>query len=174
LLTKDFFDLSYLATGSAVQQNGLKAITSLGILEMWKEYDPVVVGTLPLDLFTDQSDIDILCCYTNAEDFAEKLFFDLHRMPINFYINRKDLGGVGSVLTTFEYDGFQFEIVGQEVPVTKQVAFRHMVAEWQILSQNDDAFKQKIFELKQGGLKTEPAFAEVMGLKGDPYEALLQ
>jgi hypothetical protein len=173
-MTPDFFDLDYLAKGSSIQRRGFQAIQDLGIMNSMKEYTPVVVGTLPLDLFTDKSDIDILCCYHSAEDYAEKVFFDLYAASHHFYINRKDLGGVESMITTFEYEGFRFEIVGQKVPVKQQVAFRHMVAEWRILSEQDSTFRNEILELKRSGLKTEPAFAQALGLSGDPYEALLQ
>jgi len=173
-MTPDFFDLNYLSNGSSTQRKGFQAIRDLGIMDSMKEYTPVVVGTLPLDLFTDKSDIDILCCYRSAEDYAEKVFFDLYAASHHFYINRKDLGGVESTTTSFEYEGFQFEIVGQKVPVKQQAGFRHMVAEWRILSEKDLTFKNEILELKRSGLKTEPAFAKALGLTGDPYEALLQ
>jgi hypothetical protein len=173
-MTPDFFDLSYLARGSAIQQKGFRAITALGIMNSLEQYSPVVVGTLPLDLFTEKSDIDIICGFSNAEDFAEKMFFDLDAMLPNFYINRKDLNGTNSMITSFEYEGFQFEIVAQSVPVREQPAFRHMVAEWRILSEKGAAFREKVLELKKDGIKTEPAFAQLLGLKGDPYQELLQ
>lgn len=170
----DFFDISYLAKGSAIQRKGFQALASLGIMNILKEYSPVVVGTLPLDLFTEKSDIDIVCCYDNAEDYAEKVFFDLDLVMNNFYINRKILGGVESMITNFEHDGFLFEIVAQNIPVREQLAFRHMVAEWKILSEKDAAFRKKVLDLKNNGVKTEPAFAQLLGLKGDPYQELLR
>lgn len=169
----DYFDITYLSSGSAIQRKGFHAITSLGILNSFKECTPVVVGTLPLDLFTEKSDIDVLCCFSNAEEFAEKAFFAL-RMFDNFHIDRKEVGGVDSVIVRLNYGDFDFEIVAQKTPVREQVAFRHMVAEWKILSQQDGAFRQKVLELKKGGVKTEPAFAELLGLKGDPYVELLR
>lgn len=161
--TPDFFDLSYLAKGSSIQQAGYRSIISSGIMERLKEFNPVVVGTLPLDLFTYASDIDIICNYTDADKF-QALFNDSQR---------KQLGGIDSVIANFEHDNFEFEIVGQPVSVTEQVAFRHMIVEWNILAANDGAFRAKIMELKRKGIKTEPAFAQVLGLQGDPYQALL-
>jgi hypothetical protein len=160
----DFFDLSYLSHGSAIQQSGYRAIQSSGIMNRLKDFTPVVVGTLPLDLFTYMSDIDIICYYTDVAKFESTL-----RDPA-----RKKLGGVNSVVASFEHDKFQFEIVGQPLPVTQQVAYRHLVVEWNILSANDASFKAMIMELKRKGIKTEPAFAQVLGLQGDPYEALLR
>jgi hypothetical protein len=173
-VTPDFFDLTYLSKGSAIQRKGFHAISSLRIMEILNDFTPAVAGTLPLDLFTDKSDIDIICCYEDGEDYIDKILGDLDKVLDNFYISHKDLGGIESKITNFEYEGFKFEIVGQKVPVTRQVAYRHMIREWEILSVNDAAFKEKILELKRSGLKTEPAFAKALGLQGDPYEALLQ
>lgn len=48
-----------------------------------------------------------------------------------------------------------------------------MLIEHQILLKRGDDFKQQIIGLKLKGLKTEPAFAKLLGFKGDPYLALL-
>jgi hypothetical protein len=162
-MTPDFFDLTYLSKGSAIQQAGFRAIQACGIMTQLKEFNAVVVGTLPLDLFTYMSDIDIICNYTDAEKFQSLLRNS----------SRKKLGGIDSVTSSFEYDKFQFEIVGQPIPVTDQVAYRHMISEWNILEANDDMFRARVLALKRKGVKTEPAFAQILGLKGDPYQALL-
>jgi hypothetical protein len=159
----DFFDLNYLSKGSAIQQAGLRAIIDSGIMNSLKEFSPVVVGTLPLDLFISTSDIDIICYYSDAETFAS-----------NFKSStRKDLNGVDSIISNFDFNGFQFEIVGQPIPVTKQIAYRHMVAEWKILEERGDSFRSEVIALKERGIKTEPAFAQLLDLQGDPYTALL-
>ena len=49
-----------------------------------------------------------------------------------------------------------------------------MIIEHKILAAHDNDFKTEIIKLKQAGLKTEPAFARLLGLDGDPYEALLK
>jgi hypothetical protein len=162
-MVPDFFDLTYLSKGSAIQRHGFRAIVSSGILNLLKDFNPLVIGTLPLDLFADKSDIDIICCC----DDPEKLCSIFH------HCIKKNLSGVDSVIVNFEFDGFDFEIVGQPVPVTEQIAYRHMVVEWNILAANDDAFRGEIIRLKKSGMKTEPAFAQLLQLDGDPYQALL-
>jgi hypothetical protein len=159
----DFFDLSYLSKGSAVQQAGLRAIIGSGIMNSLKEFSPVVVGTLPLDLFVTGSDIDIICFYLDAEQFQAEF---KHSRP-------EELGGVDSIISNFDFDGFQFEVVGQSIPVTEQVAYRHMMAEWKILEERGESFRREVRALKENGVKTEPAFAQLLGLPGDPYLALL-
>ena len=49
-----------------------------------------------------------------------------------------------------------------------------MMIEHNILSSNDEAFRQKIIYLKKQGLTTEQAFAKQLNLSGDPYEELLK
>ncbi len=159
----NFFDLTYLSKGSTIQQAGLRAIIDSGIMNSLKEFTPIVVGTLPLDLFISTSDIDIICTFTDIEKFESRLNNS----------SRKDLSGVASVISNFDFNGFAFEIVGQPIPVTKQFAYRHMVIEWDILEKKGDVFKSQIISLKENGVKTEPAFAQLLDLPGDPYLALL-
>jgi len=162
-MTPDFFDLTYLSKGSAVQQAGLRAIIDSGIMNSLKEFTPVVVGTLPIDLFVPTSDIDIICCFRDVEEFQSRFKRS----------TRTHLNGIDSVISNFDFDGFQFEIVGQPIEVTKQVAYRHLLIEWNILQTRSESFRAQIIKLKQSGLKTEPAFAQLLGLPGNPYQALL-
>jgi hypothetical protein len=159
----DFFDVEYLLKGSAIQQAGYRAIVSSAILHLLRDFDPVVVGTMPLDLFVGTSDIDIICHFSEAEKFQS----------VFHHTVRKELNGVDSVIASFEFDSFEFEIVGQPIPVRDQFAYRHMIAEWDILQVKGEVFRNKILALKKSGLKTEPAFAQLLGLQGNPYEALL-
>ena len=48
-----------------------------------------------------------------------------------------------------------------------------MLIEHRLLQERGEAFRRAIITLKQRGYKTEPAFAKALGLKGDPYLALL-
>jgi len=49
-----------------------------------------------------------------------------------------------------------------------------MLIENKILEQEGKQFRKKIIALKEQGYKTEPAFATLLGLEGNPYEALLE
>jgi hypothetical protein len=69
---------------------------------------------------------------------------------------------------------FEIELFGQQVPTTKQMAYRHLIVEHNLLLQHGEIFRQLIIELKKQGCKTEPAFAIALGLKGDPYMELLK
>ena len=48
-----------------------------------------------------------------------------------------------------------------------------MIIEYKILELHGEVFRQEIIKLKSKGLKTEPAFAKLLGLVGNPYEELL-
>lgn len=79
-----------------------------------------------------------------------------------------------SVVCNFKTDDFEIEIFGQNIPPKQQNAYRHMLIEHQILQEKGEGFRLKIIELKRTGYKTEPAFAELLNLKGNPYLALLK
>jgi hypothetical protein len=49
-----------------------------------------------------------------------------------------------------------------------------MIIESRILKEKGIDFKEKIIKLKSSGIKTEPAFAKLLGLNGNPYVELLK
>ncbi len=65
------------------------------------------------------------------------------------------------------------EVFAQALPVVAQHGFRHMVIEGRLLVIGGDALRQRVVALKRAGMKTEPAFARILELPGDPYEAVL-
>lgn len=79
-----------------------------------------------------------------------------------------------TLVCRFIQQDFPIEIFCQPVPVKQQLAYRHMVIEHWLLQTHGPAFRQRVLELKQDGMKTEPAFAAVLNLEGDPYQALLK
>nr|WP_235929873.1 DUF4269 domain-containing protein [Chengkuizengella marina] len=78
------------------------------------------------------------------------------------------------IIVNFEYKGWLFEIFAQPQETKRQNAFRHMVIENRILNLADNSFRQLIISLKKQGMKTEPAFAKLLAIEGDPYIGLLE
>jgi hypothetical protein len=66
------------------------------------------------------------------------------------------------------------EIFAQNVPTQEQNAFRHMLAEARLLNIFGEELRTEVRLLKARGIKTEPAFAKVLGIDGDPYTELLK
>ncbi|MDF2553491.1 MAG: hypothetical protein K0R77_2766 [Chryseobacterium sp.] len=76
------------------------------------------------------------------------------------------------IVINFMLEEFLIEIFGQAKPTTQQNAYLHMIAEYKILLEKGEDFKQKIIELKKKGIKTELAFGMLLNLE-NPYEDLL-
>ena len=167
-------DLTYLENGSAHQKAALKAIQSSRIMDCLSQFDPVLVGTIPIDIALPESDLDIICEVSNkdAKLFVDTLFKNFGHCQ--YYLSeQKQIRGVEVYLVRFHYANFDFEVFGQQIPVEKQYAYRHMLIEDDLLTKNGLQFRNKILALKKAGYKTEPAFAFALGLEGDPYDELL-
>ena len=168
----DFTSIEYLKNGNERQIAAYDSIQKLGLLKKLKPFDPILVGTIPIQVDIEDSDLDIICCVANddhfrqlMEDFAEYKGFQLREVFIN---------EVKSIIVNFVSDGFQFEIFGQNIPSEQQNSFKHMVFEHLILEEQGAEFREQVIKLKLEGYKTEPAFAKLLGLKGDPYVAMLE
>lgn len=168
----DFLDIEYLAKGNAIQQLAYSDITGNNVITILEPYTPVLAGTIPINIAIPTSDLDILCCFTSAEVFYNYLEQNFGRQQ-NFKISISYINDEQSVIANFDTDNFNYEIFGQAVPVTSQNGYRHMIAEYKILLEKGEPFRKKVIALKQSGYKTEPAFAKLLGLSGNPYKQLL-
>ena len=169
----DFTNITYLKKGNQKQQAAYDLLVQYTIMDQLQQFDPVLVGTIPIGIDTDKSDLDIICCFNDQSAFEEHLqqAFGQHSQ-FNTYIvtHLQQL----SVVANFYLANFEIEIFGQHIPTQKQYAYRHMIIEDRLLKKYGEAFRKQVIDLKTKGHKTEPAFALLLELQGDPYEALLQ
>jgi hypothetical protein len=169
-LAIDFTDISYLKDGTPLQQHAYNVLVKHHIMEKLTAYTPLLCGTIPINIAITGSDLDIICQWQNKETFignTTTLFAGYEDFSI------RENKAIGAVIASFTCDGFPIEVFGQSIPTTEQNAYRHMVIEHKILLQQGEAFRNGIITLKQQGYKTEPAFAKILDLEGDPYTALL-
>lgn len=68
--------------------------------------------------------------------------------------------------------GWEIELFCQKVATDHQWGVRHFRVQARLLALGPH-LKDAVMQLKREGLKTEPAFAQVLSLSGDPYVALL-
>lgn len=167
-----FNTIYHLQHGTPRQQQAYNVLINNNIIEKLEGYSLVLAGTIPININIESSDLDILCQYTNVQIFYKlvKTNFEQHRQ---FKIKQTLINGIETILANFYCNDFEIEIFGQPIPVTQQSGYLHMIAEHQILLKQGEGFRQQIIALKNAGYKTEPAFAKLLDLKGDPYEALL-
>lgn len=166
-------NINYLKSGSTVQQEAYRILTTYKVIHHLQDFTPVLAGTIPLEINIYSSDLDIVCYWQDKQTFKDTVsqYFSSFE---NYNLRETDINGHASVIANFVIEDFEIEIFGQNIPVTGQYGYRHMIIEYDILQQKGSDFKNSIIKLKKQGYKTEPAFALLLGLKCDnPYEALL-
>lgn len=149
-----------------------KALKNSNTLLILKKFSPLIAGTFPLGINTDKSDIDILISnddLNSIEKILKHHFSDFE----NFNYQKMMLSGHPTVVVTFSFQNISFEIFVQNTPTIQQQAYLHFLVEEKLLKFGGDSLRQKIMNLRNAGLKTEPAFAQALGLSGDPYTELL-
>lgn len=145
------------------------ALISSEILTSLSQWHPFVAGTFPLGVEAEDSDLDILLTLKNTEALKEKLQPLLNRSTeVSWKENTEKL-----ISLSFTYLGIKFDLYAEPTLSYHQMAARHFRVEEKILEDGNAQLREKIISLRKAGLKTEPAFAQALGLKGDPYEALL-
>jgi hypothetical protein len=167
-----FDNICYLKGGTPKQRQAYEVLTQYQVIDKLVDYTPILAGTIPINVDIESSDLDIICCLDSKnefEDYVQQQFGNFSK----FTIKHITVNGQETVVANFVADGWEIEIFGQQVPVKQQAAYRHMLIEHHLLNYYDEEFRLKIVSLKEQGYKTEPAFAKVLNLKGDPYQALL-
>lgn len=169
----NFDNIKYLLYGNDRQRQAYSVLTNNQVFSKLKQFDPILVGTVPIGIDFENSDLDIICCFADKNEFNEAIkanFSNEKNFTIREQLNLDRL----AIVANFFLDGFEIEIFGQNIPTKQQFAYRHMLIEYKLLSQYGENFRQKIIELKKQGYKTEPAFAIALGLSGNPYIELLK
>jgi Domain of unknown function (DUF4269) len=169
----NFETLDYLKDGNEKQVRALQVLTSHSVFGNLQGFDPLLIGTIPLNIDIEKSDLDIICCWKSKNLFIETLIenFAHHRA---FLLTEKKIANHETIIAMFQIDEFEIEIFGQNRPTKQQDGYRHLIIEHKILSSNDETFRQKIIYLKKQGLTTEQAFAKQLDLTGDAYQELLK
>lgn len=169
----NFGDIEYLKDGNEKQIRMYELLNHYDILTSLSAFDPIVVGTIPIEVDIDSSDIDVIC-YCKDEKHITETFISYFQDNPGFKIARNQGPDRNAVIANFMLGEFEVEIFGQNIPTRQQLAYRHMLIEYKLLQEKGESFRRQIIELKRQGLKTEPAFAFLLDLDGDPYEALLR
>jgi len=172
-LIRDYKIIEYLKYGNDRQKLAYLEIIKLDIFEKLKIYNPILTGTIPIEIDVPNSDLDIICECKNHLEFSAFLLQQFANKN-DFRIYSKEQNGIESTIAEFRTENFTFEIFGQNIPTEEQNAYRHMIIEDRILKQKGAEFKLELIKLKSKGIKTEPAFAKLLGLNGDPYTELLK
>ncbi|KQC00453.1 DUF4269 domain-containing protein [Pedobacter sp. Hv1] len=168
----DFEDIGYLKNGTERQQLAHHVLTKHAIFEKLIAFQPILTGTIPINIDIPSSDLDISCYWTNKEDFIAQVQKSFAAEE-EYQLRETIINGEETIIANFKIDGFEIELFGQRIPSKQQNAFRHLLIEQQILAEKGEEFRLEIINLKLQGYKTEPAFAHLLKLEGDPYLSLL-
>jgi len=151
----------------------LEVLDDLRVLAKLAAFDPRVVGTPPLGLDLPGSDIDVICHAPDAAVFAEAAWTLLGEQAA--FTMWQKTGAGRPVIARCVVAGWTIEVFGQAIPVDEQSGWRHFCVEQRLLTLGGGAaLRNTVMAQRLAGMKTEPAFAAVLGLDGDPYLALLE
>lgn len=137
------------------------------VLEILKPFEAVWIGSIPIDVHIENSDIDVACFYTKELEqtlithFKTYEHFELKVSP-------------QVLVCRFSFENTPFEIYAEAISPLLQRGYLHMIAEKNLLETHGEKLREDVRNLKRKGLKTEPAFAEALGISGDSYIELLK
>lgn len=137
------------------------------LLSEWAEYSPLVAGTYPLQLAVEHSDVDLLLYTDDLAGLAQKLTAKGFKNALH------TVDQLATLIGEREFQGVKYEVFAQNCPSVEQKAYRHFQVEERLLKYGGESLRKAVQVARRRGLKTELAFAEVLGIPGDPYSTLL-
>lgn len=172
MMNHRFRNIEYLLHGTDRAKEAYHVLQQYKVMEILASYTPMLTGTIPIDIDIEGSDLDVICEVQSFTLFEQLLKHEFGKYE-NFKLTDKIVHGIRRMKANFRLEPFEIEVFGQPIPVLEQNAYRHMLIEDRILHLCNEEFKEQVRSLKRMGYKTEPAFAMLIGLEGDPYESLL-
>jgi hypothetical protein len=149
-----------------------EALERLNLLAALSPFDPHIAGTPPLGLDLPSSDIDVLCHAVDSTAFTDCLW--AHGSTRSDFRIHQWIAGERAIVASFRAFDWTIEIFGSAQRVEHQSGWRHFEVERRLLETGGTRLRERVMARRRGGMKTEPAFAAVLGLSGDPYEELLR
>jgi hypothetical protein len=148
-----------------------EALAECDVLGALARFDPRIAGTPPLGLDLPDSDIDVLCFAPDAHAFTGTVWHSFSSAP--GFTAKQLMRTPKPVVASFEVAGWRIELYGEAIPVEQQRGWRHFAVEQRLLVLGGDSLPVAVLARRRQGMKTEPAFAAALRLRGDPYLALL-
>ena len=167
-LNSKFLNINYLNYGNDRQKLLYEEITKLRLIESFSIFNPIIVGTIPIEIDIPSSDVDIIIDLSKGDILI--YFKEFAKNFRNFILEIKiNKISENSFIAQFQTENFKFEIFGEFKETSKQFGFVHMVIENEILNLLGQDFKNSIKKLKYKGFKTELAFCVLLNINEDPY-----
>jgi len=174
--------LDYLAHGNP-RQRSAHALLTAGV---WDELaaqcaDMALVSTLAIGLDRPGSDLDILCQHPDPAEFAAtfaKQGWHASAKGDNVWLLERSFSCLDQSCAVSGSDKsdarWPLELYVTPAPIETLNGWRHLTLMATLLERFGDAFYREVLRLRlDEGLKGEAAMCRLLGLAGDPYEALL-
>ncbi|WP_323890457.1 DUF4269 domain-containing protein [Aeromonas veronii] len=174
--------LDYLAHGNP-RQRSAHALLTAGV---WDELaaqcaDLALVSTLAIGLDRPGSDLDILCQHTDPAEFAATFAeqgWQASAKGDNVWLLERIFACLDQSCADTGSDkseaSWPLELYVTPAPIETLNGWRHLTMMAALLERFGDAFYRDVLRLRlEEGLKGEAAMCRLLGLAGDPYEALL-
>lgn len=158
----------YLQSGTVRQQRAYDTLTTLGLFKTLHPFDPALVSTVCVRLDIEGSDLDVICELKHPAAFKATVQA-AYGARGGFQMRS---GPGGALVVQFDTEAFPVEIFAKRRPVEEQYAWRHLSVMKRLLN-IVPALRPRVRTLKREGHATEEAFAELLRLDGDPFEAFL-
>ncbi|MFQ1971676.1 DUF4269 domain-containing protein [Aeromonas veronii] len=172
--------LDYLAHGNP-RQRSAHALLTAGV---WDELatqcaDLALVSTLAIGLDRPGSDLDILCQHPDPAAFAATLEAQgwlASAKGDNIWLLERTFSCLDQHCADCDQSeaSWPLELYVTPAPIETLNGWRHLTLMAALLERFGDAFYRDVLRLRlEEGLKGEAAMCRLLGLAGDPYEALL-
>ena len=172
--------LDYLAHGNP-RQRSAHALLTAGV---WDELgaqcaDLALVSTLAIGLDRPGSDLDILCQHPDPAEFAATFAeqgWQASDKGDNIWLLERTFSCLDQHCADCDQSeaSWPLELYVTPAPIETLNGWRHLTLMAALLERFGDAFYRDVLRLRlEEGLKGEAAMCRLLGLAGDPYEALL-
>ncbi|MGY3808173.1 DUF4269 domain-containing protein [Aeromonas veronii] len=174
--------LDYLAHGNPRQRSAHTLLTA----GVWGELatqcaDLALVSTLAIGLDRPGSDLDILCQHPDPAAFAAifaEQGWQASPKGDNIWLLERTFSCLDQHCAVSCSDkseaSWPLELYVTPAPIETLNGWRHLTLMAALLERFGDAFYREVLRLRlEEGLKGEAAMCRLLGLAGDPYEALL-